>query len=331
MLSAERRWAYYYDFNLKSYPEEAPIFDLEDVLDRVKIFWKNGIAVHQYRNEEVTVRIKDITMTAGDDFATILINVSDVKATDPAFSNIKTGDVRKELKKEDEGIGAACHVLFSRKCFNNKPGWYLAMIEEVTGVPKSTIEQFLTYIFKISCTSNFKKMGAKSKKPTMYRPMAEFRGHGSETLVKSLKDNVLHGITLLNHDDNQFIDDNKSLRMTEQVMKIRATDQPKGNLAMQAIMKAKEYGTKHNYNEVRVQYTEVVAEEKVKNSKGEVKNRQVKKQRTVNFDTRAEDFANLVFTKSELIELKNEIGQCEEKIHVELNNNMKKLLRVIVK
>ena len=135
MLSTERRWAYYYDFHLKPFPEDAPTFELDDVLKRLEALFKKNEAVHNYRNGELTVRVKDMRII--NDFAIVLINVSDVKATDPAFSNTVNGDVRVEQKQEDEGIGAACHVLFSRTRINNKPGWHLAMIEEVVGIPKS--------------------------------------------------------------------------------------------------------------------------------------------------------------------------------------------------
>lgn len=327
MQSTERRWAYYYDFNLKPFPEDAPQFDFDEVLDKVWGLWKNQKAVHKFRNGEVTLRIKDMEFT--DEYAMLLINISDVKATDPAFSNIVTGNVRVEEKQDDEGIGAACHVLFSRKRFKDKAGWHLSLIEEVVGIPKSTIQSFLNHVFKLSCKTEYRRPNEPKKKTYVCRPMADFAGHASETLKKSLKDSVLYGVTLLNHEDNQYIDDEKSLRLTEKVMRIKATEQPKGNAAIQALKRLRKYGQDNGFNEVRVQYTEVVAEEKKKNSKGEVKKREIKKQRTVNFDSKKEDFAEMVFTKSELIELTNEIGQCENKIHKELSRKMKKLIRSI--
>ena len=80
-----------------------------------------------------------------------------------------------------------------------------------------------------------------------------------------------------------------------------------------------------------IKNTGKVAEETKKDSKGEVKTRQVKKQRTVPFSSKEADIANLLFTKSELIELKKEIGQCENRIHAELANNMKSLLKKAMK
>ncbi len=75
-----------------------------------------------------------------------------------------------------------------------------------------------------------------------------------------------------------------------------------------------------------MQYSEVVAEEIVKDKSGQSKKKQVKKQRTLPFETKESDIANLLFTKSELIYLNNEIGQCEDEIHSELVNKMKNLL-----
>lgn len=324
MQSSERRWAYFYDFHLKPFPEGAPVFDLDEVLNKVEQTWKNGKAVHQYRNKELTVRVKDFKKVKG--FALLLINVSDIKATDPAFSNVETGAVRVEQKLEKEGIGAACHVIFSRKDLKGKKGWHLSIIEEVVGIPKSIIEQFLTYLFKESCSTSYNKPGSKKKTANVCRPIAVFNGHASSTLKASLSHSSLQGITLLNHNTGKFIDDDKELSMSERVIKLRVTGAPSGNHAVDLIKKAAAYGKKKSYDEVRVQYSEVVAEEMKKDSKGEMKIRQIKKQRTLPFSSKEADVANLLFTKSELIELKKEIGQCEKEIHAELANKMKSLL-----
>ena len=279
MQSSERRWAYFYDFNLKTYPEGAPDFEFEEVLNKIEQTWKNGSAVSKYRNKELTVRVKDFKKVKG--FAILLINVSDIKATDPAFSNVKTGDVRVEQKLDDEGIGAACHIIFSRESINGIKGWHLSIIEEVVGIPKSIIEQFLSSLFKQSCATNYHKPGSKSKEGNVCRPIAVFNGHASATLKDSLTRSSLQGITLLNHNEGKFIDDKKELLMSEQVIRLKVTGAPSGNKALNLIKKAAEYGRKKSYDEVRVQYAEVVGEETKKDSKGEVKTRQVKKQRTV--------------------------------------------------
>ncbi|NWL14742.1 hypothetical protein FHG08_02975 [Pseudoalteromonas sp. Scap03] len=329
MQSTERRWVYFYDFHLRSYPDDAPQFDFDEVLDKVEHIWKNGKAVHQYRKNEITIRVKDFKRIDG--FVMLLLHASDVKATDPAFSNTQTGAVRVEVKKKFEGIGAACHVLFSLDCIKEKKGWHLSVIEEVTGLPKSTIEQFLTRLFQISCKSTYKKPGSKSKEGNICRPMASFNGHASSTLQNSLKHSSLQGITLLNNNDGNFIDDNKELRMSEQAIKLRVSGKPTGSKALELIKKATSFGKEKNYDEVRVQYSEVVSEEVTTNEKGEKKTRQVKKQRTMPFNSKEADIANLLFTKSELIELNNKIGQCENNIHKELANNMKKMLEKAIK
>ncbi|MEH6346024.1 MAG: hypothetical protein V7785_13115 [Bermanella sp.] len=329
MQSSERRWAYFYDFNLKTFPEGAPVFEFEDVLNKIEQAWKNGSAVNQYRNRELTIRVKDFKKVKG--YALLLLNVSDIKATDPAFSNVETGAVRVEEKLDNEGIGAACHIIFSRESIDGKKGSHLSIIEEVVGIPKSIIEQFLTNLFKQSCATNYNKPGSKNKGGHVCRPMAVFNGHASSTLKDSLARSSLQGITLLNHNEGKFIDDNKELLMSEQVIKLKVTGAPSGNQAVDLIKKAAAYGKEKNYDEVRVQYAEVVGEETKKDSKGDVKTRQVKKQRTVPFSSKEVDIANLLFTKSELIELKKEIGQCENKIHTELANNMKSLLEKAMK
>jgi hypothetical protein len=329
MQSTTRRWAYYYDFQLESYPEDAPSFELDEVLNKIETFWKNGSAVHKYRNQEVTIRIKEMKLIK--DYAVLLIHTSDVKATDPAFSNTETGQVRVEAKQTNEGIGAACHVIINRQTLNNKKGYHLSIVEEVVGLPKSAIETFINYLFRTSCTTNYNKQGSKNKKGNICRPKVTFNGHASSTLKESLTHSTLQGITLLNHNDGQYIDNNQELMMTEQVIRIKVGGSPSGSTAVSLIEKAKSFGAERKYDQVRVQYAEVVAEETVKDAKGEVKKKQIKKQRTIPFSAKESDIANLLFTKSELVELKEEIGQCENKVHSELANKMKKLLEKATK
>jgi len=326
MQAANRRWVYYYDFNLESYPKDAPQFDLEDVLPKVKTLWQNGKAVHNYRNDEITIRIKEMKILK--EYTGILLHLSDTKATDPAFSHVETGDVRVESKKEGEGIGAACHIIFKRDSIGSKKGWHLSIIEEVVGIPKSMIEQFLNYIFRVSCQTSFNKPGSKNKKGNICRPKANFNGHASSTLKESLKHGALQGITLLSHNSGEYIDDDKELLMTEQVIKLKVTGAPSGDKAIGIVQQARLFANSKSFGEVRVQYSEVVAEETKKNAKGEVKTTQIKKQRTLPIDAKSRngDIENLLFTKSELIELKDEMGQCENTFHFELITKMKVLL-----
>ncbi len=325
MQATNRRWAYYYDFSLESYPKDAPRFDFEEVIVRVESLWKNDKAVHKYRNQEVTIRIKDLKINT-DNFA-LLLHLSDIKASDPAFSNTKTGDVRVESKKADEGMGAACHILFQRSCLKGKKGWHLSLIEEVVGIPKSMIEQFLNFLFRASCQTTYKKIGSDSR-GNICRPKASFAGHASSTLKESLTHSALQGITLLTHNEGEYIDDDKELLMTEQTVKLKVVGSPSGNKALDLIKSARRYAAKKSFDQVRVQYTEVVAEEEKKDSKGEVKKIQIKKQRTIPIEAKSKegDLANLLFTKSELIELTKEIGQCENSMHAELTRKMKSLL-----
>lgn len=326
MQATNRRWTYYYDFQLKSYPDDAPQFDLEIVIPKVEQLLKAEKAVHQYRNEEITIRIKEIE--AKKTYFGILLHLSDIKATNPAFSHTETGAVRVEKKKEGEGIGGACHILFKRECINDQKGRHLAIIEEVVGIPKSMIEQFLTFILKASCETNYKKPIQKGKKERVCRPIAKFNGHASSTLKQSLETGTLQYITLLNHKKGEYIDDDKELQTTERVMRVQAVGAPTGNKAVDLVKRARAFANKDSYDEIRVQYSEVVTEEAKVDAQGKKVMKEVKKQRTIPIEAKGKegDLANLLFTKSQLIELDNEIGQCEETMHQELKSKMKDLL-----
>lgn len=326
MQATNHRWTYYYDFHLKSFPDDAPQFDFEEIIPKVQQLLKAGNAVHQYKNHEITIRIKEIEVK--NKYFGILLHLSDIKATDPAFSHTGTGAVRVEEKKEGEGIAAACHILFKRGCINDQKGRHLAIIEEVIGIPKSMVEQFMTFILKTSCETHYKNPIEKGKKEKICRPIARFNGHASTTLKDSLKTGTLQYITLFNHKKGEYIDDNKELLTTEKVIKLQAVGAPTGNKAVDLVKRARALAYKDSYDEIRVQYSEVVSEEAKTDVQGKKVMKEVKKQRTIPIETKGKegDLANLLFTKSQLIELDNEIGQCEETMHKELKSKMKEQL-----
>ena len=327
MIDSNRRWAYYYDFNLVSVPADAPAFQMDTVLKNVEILWKNDEAVHKYSNGDITVRIADMNFVNG--YTGVLIHLSDIKASDPAFSNIKTGDVRVEEKKDNEGIAVACHVLIKRESIPGKNNRYLAMIEEVKGLPRSMIETFLTAMLRSSCKTHYKSSTGASKEKEC-RPVLKLHGHPSQTLTQSMEKGALQGITLLKSSTGKYFDDNKELIEAETQLKLKVEGTPRGQHALDLIKTAFNIGKK-DYDHIRVVYSEVISKEKKKDSKGNVKTVEKKKQRTVNFETKKAQFAEALFTKSESIRLDTEIGQCEEVSHKELLNKMKKLLVAAVK
>lgn len=327
MLEANRRWAYYYDLNLESYPADAPAFEMEDVLQKVKAYWSNGKAVYKYRNQEVTVRIADIKFSK--EYAAILIHHSDIKATDPAFSNTTTGELRVEEKEDDEGIAVGCHIIIRRTSLPGNKSRYLTMIEEVTGVPKSIIVQFLTAVLRGCCQKTF-STSANSKKKYSSRPRVKLEGHGSSTLKESLEKGALQNITLVEKGTGEYFDDNQELLVTGKQLSLKVTGGPIGDAALNIIANALKLGKKE-YHHVRVVYSEVVDKKKKKMPDGKVKSIEKKKQRTVDFETRNRKFADSLFTKSESIKLTDEIGQCEKVIHPELSRKMKKLMNDAIK
>ena len=323
MLETDRRTVYFFDFVLESFPAEAPRFEIKPVLDKVHKAYKNNAIKWSYRNNELTVRIAE--MTIGEEFTSILVHLSDIKASDPAFSNTITGDVRIEEKKSNEGIAAGCHIVIRHIPLKERGNKYLTVIEDVRGVPRSVIQKFLTNVFRNHCSAEFIRNNDK-KKPLKCRPVPKLAMHGRKTLKEALQKGVLTNILLLDNKEGQYFDDDKELQLSGKQLRIKVVGEPSTNHALELINQIKKKFSS-DYNQIRLAYSEVVGTKKVQQTKANSKTVDVKKQRSIEFDSNVDDLATELFAKSEVVMLKNEIGQCEKKLHSDLQGKMVKLLK----
>ncbi len=323
MLESDRRWVYFYDLKLESYPKEAPRFEMAKVVKNVHGAFRNGPITWSYRNSEVTVRIAD--MKVSDEFTSILVHLADIKASDPAFSNVVTGNVRVEEKQNNEGIGVGCHIVIQNTAYNEQSNSYLTIVEEVRGISKTIIQSFLANVLRNHSSEEY-TVTNKKEKAKKCRPKPHLAAHGSKTLKESLENGALTGIVLLDNKAGEVFDDDDELTLNGRQMKIKVTSAPTGNKALDILQKVKEkYAT--DYDQLRFTYSEKVGTRKVKNPGAAEKKKDVKRQRNMQFETKLKNFAEQLFSKSELVVLKDDIGQCERSVHIGLNNAMKRLIK----
>lgn len=323
MFESNRRWVYFYDFYLKSIPKEAPDFKIADVIKNLTNLTNQNKAIHQYRHKEVTMRIREMKVTK--ERAEILIHLSDIKATDPAFSNNVTGNVRTEKKQPNEGIAVACHVIIKLAPVDPKQNRFLAVIEEVKGIPRSQIEAFLTALMKLSCSREFIKSD-NDDKPKPCRPSVKLAAHGGKNLKDILTTGELKGITLIKDNSGVHFDDKKELEIAEESIKLKNLGAKIGRGAIELINSVREKAKKDKFDQVKVVYSEVIDTKVKKLANGKVSKKNTTKQRTMNFNPRKANLADDLFTRSEPVKLDKEIGQCDEMLHSELVNKMYKLL-----
>jgi hypothetical protein len=303
------RWIYFYDFELKPNPEEAPYMPMVQLVDMLYERQRNGESVKLLNNETAAIRINDMDIDRTNDIVFFLIQYSDTLVSDPAFSDLKTGKLRVEPKLEGEGVAVSAHMAVSLKPLEPRGFVYLSLLEEVPGVTKSKIQPFLTSEFKLGCSLVFKDDSEREKK---CRAMVELAGHPSQSLVEDLERGELRGIQLvkLNLNEDEFDEKGYTKEISRNIsLKVKRPYQ--GNEALNVIQWIKQKAQTDGYQDLRVKY---------KRFEGTTR-----KQKTIAIDTRREDIADQLYTRYEMVKVKEPLGQCLEHINDEIRLEMTKL------
>ncbi|MBK8901687.1 MAG: hypothetical protein IPM53_10925 [Anaerolineaceae bacterium] len=148
MLDSHTRSVTFHDMILTPSPPNAELITLDVMLTDWITRIKSGGSVYPMNNEMAVMRILDCNHIADRNALALLIQYADGRAADPYFSNMKTGEVRVEPKKEDEGIAASGHILIDLTLVNPTNNSHLCLIEKVPGLSRTNLERLFRHEFK---------------------------------------------------------------------------------------------------------------------------------------------------------------------------------------
>ncbi|EML4352307.1 hypothetical protein [Enterobacter hormaechei] len=307
MLSDYERWVFVYDLTIKPKHPSAPEIALKDALIRLKSVFEAGKAVKMYFNETRAMRLSDLQINNYSKKASLLIQMCDKNASDPVFSELKSGSLRVEPKMDGEGIAVSAHVVISMQPNKDSTHSYLMLVEDVPGIGRTALKSFLQALMK-EAFDGMEFKNPHTKRMCEQRPMLEISSHQSKSLQESLKGGKLLTVTLTsNKKINQF-DKNPYTKQVDHVVKLKVVKQPKT--------------LTDKVNFVQDMRNKAHAEG-FDNFKVTFKNHE--KQDSLEFDYK-DDATTKLFTRTEKISLGDPINQCEAKIH---DNFHEKLLTLI--
>ena len=307
MLNANERWIFYYDNHLKSTPEEAPHIPMADAVGLLYDRQQAGESVKLINNMTAALRITDMRIDREKNIACFLIQYADTTISDPVFSNLETGELRVEPKLVGEGVAISSHLMVSLTPTEPRGNVYLSLLEDVPGIGKTKIAPFLTSEFK--AVSNFLFHDEK-KRERKCRPVVKMEGHASQSLSQDLERGYLRGFELIRYRnvEDEF-DEPGYTKVDSYNVKIRTEKNISGNVAIDLINRMKEKAKKASFTEMRVRY-----------------NRSEGKQQTAPVSTAREDAGDALFSRLEMIKLKNPLPQCSKEIVEEVASYMATLL-----
>lgn len=307
MQNAKERWVLYYDKHLKPHPEEAPPIPMKEVVDLLFARQQAGESVWLIKQETAALRITDMEIDSRKETACLLVQYADTTISDPAFSNLETGQLRVEPKLDGEGVAISSHMVVSLKPTEPRGNVYLTLLEDVPGIGKTKIAPFLTAEFREVCKFTFVD---ESKRTRKCRPRVEMAGHVSQSLAQDLEKGVLRGFELIKYQLKEPEFDEPGYTKTEaHILKIKTRKGFSGIEAIGLINRVKEKASKADFTEMRVKYKRVEG-----------------KQLTKPVSTAREDAGDALFARLERIKLESPLPQCSQKIVEEVKSKMTKLL-----
>ena len=228
MASRSERHIQFFDLVIKAYSrkEEFQNFDglippsALNLFKAIEATHKKGRIIIPIAKGYKSVYFQDIKISK--EYATLLINLSDRDAADPAFSDPVAGSRRFARRQKEEGVEGSAHVII--KFHPGRPDTYSLVLESTPGLPSSRIQKFLNLYLRKAKTyfpekfvcddpsGTRDKNGAFKKIPINVRIL--LLGQPSDQLTNDINNGTLSGIEIIspqvsktNWDERGFVKD----------------------------------------------------------------------------------------------------------------------------
>lgn len=232
-MHSSKRTIYFYDLRVGANKKAATAPPMRDIIKALQDRVAEKKAIHAINNDTAFLEIAEIHVNEKQDYALLLLRISDTMAPDAYFSNPAAGTSRVVRKKKGEGRGFGAHLIISLNEEAERPDTYLALLEKNQGLHRSHVQRLLQAVLRgqykegnepFTCPD---ASGARDREglPKMitFRPMLEFTGHPSETLLAELESGVLKGISIVHSHQKQALSGRPWLEASEDILRFKAT------------------------------------------------------------------------------------------------------------
>ena len=311
MLSSYERNVDFLELSIGSFPSKSRVrFTLrEHILPHLKNAADKQTAVYTMKGKTAALHLHQLEIDEERDCALVLFHYTDTNLSDPAFKNIKSGNVRVAGKNQGEGIAVSAHMLIDLNTLKNQgASKHLALIESVPGISKTVLEKALNaFFFKIIARPQWTFGGKPDKQGKPCRPNFSISALAADNLKDGLAHRMLTGIKLITKTPQNDLDEDVLIPKENQIsFKISK------NLGMDSISdllhrvsrKAKDEG----YTILKVQYNDEFKGTKTGTFKS--------------LDEEDLERAEGVFCKRAKIYFQTPIEQCQENVHRDMFNKL---------
>lgn len=305
MQDLRERWIQFHEVSLESSPETAPPIPISQVINRLESRVKSGESYKVVENGNAVIWIRDFKRSTKHSTVSMLLQYADSSVTDPSFLHMTKGKLRREPKKDGEGVAVSAHVVISLEPHDELKLLYRLLLEEVPGLRRSKIAPFLKSEFKTVCKDQFEFHDEETNnKRKKYVPNLEISSKPVKELTSDFRDGVVLQsveVVQLNPVTNT-LDERGYYKTAAKTLRITVEDKaPVEEVIERVTKKAKKEG----YDNVRVKY-------KKASGKG----------KTAEFRATEADLVDALVGHSEMVRSNVDLDQCMEKIVASIDKQM---------
>lgn len=313
ILNENERYLIECELTLTPFPDDAVgIITMDDLTTPLQQIKASNVYLRNHETSSFSIAKSKMIE---DRFLLLLIQAANARASDPAFSKLKTGEIRTVHKEKDEGVAVSVHLLIDTqirdKLFPNK---YLAILEEVPGLTRSMVSEILTHFTK---DLQFSFVRKENGNMIGCRPIFKLDFYASQTFEESFKHGQLTAITAVRSKKEQGLDINGAEIIIEEKLVIKPLKTTK-SLILDTLAKSVQFAKSQHYSKLKIARTE--------------NSRQTSTDYTIpdevdSYENTLEDLKHATFAKKHRARLATPISSCQNNFHHDLENEMLLLLR----
>ena len=223
MIDRYNRWCLFYDCELVSSPREGPAYLLHQLIDPLLRRVREGLSKKLLDRDSRIVRISEAETgdVRGHACLKFVVTMGNQRAADPSFVHFHLGTSRDADRRENEVKGGSAHCLLRLTPTAGHPTRHLLMIEQTTGLGRTTIERLLNSEFEAIATGRGDNFTSPvSGRPISVRPIVHLSGHKSEQMEEALRTGTFAPIELIDTTPDPTWDEQGKFRLKRRIMRV---------------------------------------------------------------------------------------------------------------
>jgi hypothetical protein len=282
------RWCLFYDLEILSSPSQGPAYDLVGLVPLLQHRIERNLSVKTIDRDRRILRIAQARAldVGGAPCLSMVMTLGNKTAADPSFIDFDVGTARDADRQPHEAKGASAHCILRTTTTPGHPGRYLMMLEQTTGLGRTTVERLLNSEFATIASDrgdNF--ISPATGRPVSVRPVAHMSGHKSNQMEEALRTGTFAPIELIDSTPDHTFDEPGVFRPKRRMLRVELVAPPGERRAALEVLsaRAREAGWR--------------PAGATRNSDSEI-------------DTDLDDIGEAMFTKRELIHVEAGMSEC---------------------